>query len=81
MASFWARIGRLLDTLLGGSGDHAETVDPAKVEAAIQLIQREVEDEARARQVARLRVADLSPEQQAKLTQELRELLKKPPVE
>ncbi len=81
MASFWARLGRWLDQVLGGSGDPADEVDPAKVEAAIQLIQSTVEEEQRERQVRKLKVADLDPEKQARLANELSNLLKKPPAQ
>jgi len=81
MASFWARVGRWLDAVLGGGGERAEDVDPAKVEAAIRLIQTTVEEEQRERQVRKLKVADLGPERQAQLANELSNLLKKPPTE
>ncbi|MGH2461517.1 MAG: hypothetical protein ACRDIY_21895 [Chloroflexota bacterium] len=80
MASFWASVGRWLDTVLGGGGEKSDDVDPAKVEAAIQLIQTTIEEEQRERQVRKLKVADLGPERQAQLANELSSLLKKPPT-
>ncbi len=81
MASFWARVGRWLDSVLGGAGGRGDDVDPAKVDAAIRLIQATIEEEQRERQMRRLRVADLPPERQAQLANELANLLRKPPTE
>lgn len=81
MASFWAKVGRWLDSVLGGSGARGDDVDPAKVDAAIRLIQATVEEEQRERQTRRLRVADLPPERQAQLANELAHLLRKPPTD
>lgn len=78
MASFWATVGRWLDAVLGG-GEKSEDVDPAKVEAAIHLIQTRVEEEQRERQVRKIKVADLGPDRQAQLANELSNLLRKPP--
>jgi DNA replicative helicase MCM subunit Mcm2 (Cdc46/Mcm family) len=81
MASFWANIGRWLDSVLGAGGNRSDDVDPAKVEAAIHLIQTTIEEEQRQRQVRKLRVSDLEPERQAQLANELAHLLRKPPAE
>ncbi len=81
MASFWEKVGRWLDSVLGGTGGRGDDVDPAKVDAAIRLIQAAIEDEQRDRQVRKLRVADLPPERQAQLANELANLLRKPPTE
>lgn len=81
MASFWEKFGRWLDAVLGGGGGRGDGVDPAKVDAAIRLIQTAVEDEQRERQVRKLRVADLPPERQEQLAKELANLLKRPPTE
>lgn len=80
MASFWGRIGQWLDTILGG-GPHPDEVDPAKVDAAIRLIQMKIEEEQRERQVRMLRVADLGPDRQEQLANELADLLRKSPEE
>jgi len=81
MASFWARVGRWLDGVLGGGADRPGDVDPTKVDEAVRLIQGAVEDEQRARQVRKLKVADLGAERQAQLANELANLLKKPSEE
>lgn len=80
MASFWERVGHWLDAVLGGGGDKPDDVEPAKVDAAIQLIQTTVEEEQRERQVRKLKVADLAPERRAQLANELANLLRKPPT-
>lgn len=80
MASVWEKIGRWLDGVFGG-GEKPGDVDPAKVDEAIRLIQSTVEDEQRERQVRKLKVADLGPERQEQLANELANLLKKPPAE
>jgi hypothetical protein len=75
--TFWQRLGRWLDNLLGGP-DRASEVDPSRVDAAIRLIQSTVEDQQRQQRVRRLRVSELDEEHQERLANELRELLGKP---
>jgi hypothetical protein len=77
--AMWRQIGRWLDAIFGGNGDHLEEVDPDKVEAAVQLIHCHVEEEQRATHARKLRVSELAPERQAQLAKELAQLLKKPP--
>lgn len=74
--SFWSQIGRWIDSAFGG-GDPPSEVEPAKIEAAVQLIQAAVEEEQRTRQVRKLRVEDLSPERQETLARELAQILGK----
>jgi hypothetical protein len=76
--SFWGSIGRWLDNFFSGGSDHRNEVDPQHVDAAIRLIQQAVDSTQRERKVHKLRVADLPPERQAELAQQLAELLKKP---
>lgn len=74
--SFWTRLGRWADGIFGGDGDRPGDVDPAKVEAAVRLIQGAVDDEQRVLNRRRCRVSELSPERQAELARELARLLK-----
>ena len=76
--TFWGRMVRWLDGFFGGGTDRPADVDPARVDAAIRLIQNAVDDEQRARQVRKLRVTDLDEDRQASLARELADLLKKP---
>ncbi len=76
MASFWSRIARALDRVLGDPPLSRDELDPALVEDAIRLIQTHVDADRRDRQAKRLRVADLSPEHRAELAHELARLLK-----
>jgi hypothetical protein len=80
--SFWSRMMRFLDGVLGESPPSTPDVDLVKVEQAIRLIQSYIDAERRERNVALLRVSDLRPETQRRLHQELRELLgtEPPPV-
>ncbi len=80
MASFWVRLGRWIDSLLGGE-NHEEGVDQARVDEAIYLIQSAIEQEQRDRAAKKLKVTDLSPERQAALAESLQRLLKKPTTE
>ncbi|MBX6771559.1 MAG: hypothetical protein IRY83_07525 [Chloroflexi bacterium] len=75
MASLWERMMRWIDATLGGSR-RRDDLDAEKVEAAIQLIQNAVEEERRERQGARVKVADLAPERQARLAADLARLLR-----
>jgi uncharacterized membrane protein YebE (DUF533 family) len=77
--SVWTRMGRWLDSFFGGA-EHSPELDPARVDAAIRLIQGAVDDEERARQARKLKVSDLNDERQSQLAQELARLLKKPPT-
>ena len=79
--TFRGRVGRWLDRLFGGDGDRPDDVDSAKVEAAIRLIQNAVDEEQRAINARRLRVADLDPDRKAELAANLARLLKKQPPE
>ncbi len=76
--SFWDNVVRWLDGFFGGSADRAGDVDPARVDAAIRLIQNAIDDEQRERQVRKLKVVDLAEERQAELARQLSELLRKP---
>ena len=76
MASFWSKIGRVLDQILGDPPLSQPEMDPALVEEAIRLIQTHVDADRRERMTRRLRVSDLSPEHRARLAVELARLLK-----
>ena len=75
MASFWVRLGRWFDSVLGGSQD--DGVEQARVDEAIYLIQSAIDQEQRDRSVKKLKISDLSPERQTALAQDLQRLLKK----
>lgn len=74
--TFWQRVGRWLDNVLGGP-DHSMEVDPKRIDAAIRLIQTTIDEQQREQQVRRLKVSDLDETRQARLANELRELLAK----
>ena len=74
--TFWQRMGRWLDNLLGGP-DHSTDVDPTRIDAAIKLIQTTIDEQQREQQVRRLNVSDLDESRQNRLANELRELLAK----
>ena len=76
--SVWTRMGRWLDSFFGGAEQIPE-LDPARVDAAIRLIQGAVDDEERARQARKLKVSDLNDERQTQLAHELAQLLRKSP--
>lgn len=80
MASFWGRLARWIDSVLG-SGSHDDGVDQARVDEAIHLIQSALDQEQSERSGKKLKVSDLSPARQASLAQELHRLLKKPTTE
>lgn len=73
----WGRIGRWLDGMFGGDHDRPDDVDPAKIEAAVRLIQNAVDEEQRELNVRRRRVSELTPERRAELANELARVLKK----
>lgn len=73
--SFWSNVTRLLDRLLGEPAPLDAGLDPSKVERAIRIIQSHVDAERRERNIALLRVSDLSPETQARLADELARVL------
>jgi hypothetical protein len=75
--TFWQRVGRWLDQVLGGP-DRSSEVDPSRVDQAIRLIQSAIEDQQREQRVRRLRVSDLDEAHQAQLAIQLRQLLAKP---
>jgi len=74
--TFWQRVGRWLDNLLGGP-DHSSDVDQSQVDAAIRLIQSKLDEQQREQQVRRVKVSDLDEARQAELANQLRELLAK----
>jgi hypothetical protein len=74
--TFWQRVGRWLDLVLGGP-DHSSEIDSSRVDTAIRLIQSTIEDQQREQQVRRLRVSDLDEAHQAQLASQLQQLLGK----
>ncbi len=76
MASFWSKVTRILDQILGDPPLTQSDMDPALVEEAVRLIQTHVDADSRERLTKRVRVSDLSPERRAKLASELAQLLK-----
>jgi len=80
MASFWVRLGRWFDTVLGGAG-HDDGVEQAQVDEAISLIQSAIDQEQRDRSAKKLKISDLSPERQSVLAEDLQRLLKKKSTE
>jgi len=76
MPSFWSKIARILDQILGDPPLSQHDMDPTLVEEAIRLIQTHVDADRQDRLAKRLRVADLSPEHRAQLAAELARLLK-----
>ncbi len=76
MASFWSKVMRALDQLLGEPALGQDEMDPDLVEEAIRRIQAHVDEDRRGRNVKRLRISELSPEHRAQLAEELAGLLK-----
>ena len=74
MASFWSWLWDKLQTAL--EGDSWLKLDRETVQEAVRLIQTRLEEEAAHRQVAELRIEDLSEEKQQELYGELENLLK-----
>ena len=76
MPSFWSRIVRFVDRILGDPPFGQNDVDSALVEEAIRIIQSHVDTDRKDRLVKRLRISDLSPEHRAQLAAQLAQLLR-----